>query len=240
MSLVVFTALRRAHGGARPAASGHRLHRTALHRGRRRRRRRAQHVVRRRYRRAHDAHRRRGRSRAGGSRPAKRWASAMTLAAFSVGHAGLLVNVVAAALLAATIAFYVVVYTMWLKRRTPQNIVIGGAAGALPPVIGWAAATGSNTPRAGRCCSSSSSSGRRRISGRSRSIVPTNMRAPACRCCRSSPAPRETRLQILRLHADPRAARSLRRGFSAIPGRFTAQWRRWAARHDRACASSAQ
>jgi protoheme IX farnesyltransferase len=65
-----------------------------------------------------------------------------TLAVFSVGVLGLLVNWLAAALLAFTIFFYVVIYTVWLKRRTPHNIVIGGAAGAFPPMIGWAAATG--------------------------------------------------------------------------------------------------
>jgi protoheme IX farnesyltransferase len=70
------------------------------------------------------------------------FAFGITLAAFSVGVFGLLVNWLAAALLAFTIFFYVAVYTMWLKRTTSQNIVIGGAAGAFPPMIGWAAATG--------------------------------------------------------------------------------------------------
>jgi protoheme IX farnesyltransferase len=69
----------------------------------------------------------------------------LTLAGFSVGTLGLLVNWTAAILLAFTIFFYVVIYTVWLKRRTPQNIVIGGAAGAFPPLIGWAAATGGIT-----------------------------------------------------------------------------------------------
>src|SRR5262245_21077701 len=67
----------------------------------------------------------------------------ITLAAFSVGVLGILVNWLAAVLLAFTIFFYIVVYTVWLKRLTPQNIVIGGAAGAFPPVIGWIAASGS-------------------------------------------------------------------------------------------------
>jgi protoheme IX farnesyltransferase len=74
--------------------------------------------------------------------PGEAFAFGATLAAFSVGVLGLLVNWAAAALLAFTIFFYVGVYTMWLKRATPQNIVIGGAAGAFPPMIGWAAATG--------------------------------------------------------------------------------------------------
>ena len=110
---------------------------------------------------------------------------------------GLLVSWLAAALLAFTIFFYVVVYTMWLKRSTPQNIVIGGAAGAFPPVIGWAAVTGGDRRSSRCCCSSSSSSGRRRISGRWRCSAPTTTRAPACRCCRWSPAPQATRRQIL-------------------------------------------
>jgi protoheme IX farnesyltransferase len=75
--------------------------------------------------------------------PGEALAFGTTLAAFSVGVLGLLVNWLAAVLLAFTVFFYVVVYTMWLKRSTPQNIVIGGAAGAFPPLIGWAAATGS-------------------------------------------------------------------------------------------------
>ena len=51
MSLVVFTALVGPGGRAGHRASDDRLHRAAVHRGRRRRRRRAQHVVRRRHRR---------------------------------------------------------------------------------------------------------------------------------------------------------------------------------------------
>src|SRR6202171_6126030 len=69
---------------------------------------------------------------------------------------GTLLNMAAAALLAFTIFFYVVVYTMWLKRRTPQHSVIGGRAG-----------------------------GRLPTSGHCRSILPENMLAPVCRCCRS-------------------------------------------------------
>ena len=61
-------------GRAGPSASGARLHRAALHRGRRRRRRRAQHVVRRRHRRRDDAHRRPPDS--GGPRAAGRGARA--------------------------------------------------------------------------------------------------------------------------------------------------------------------
>jgi protoheme IX farnesyltransferase len=111
----------------------------------------------------------------------------VVLGTFSVICLGLMANWLAAALLAATIIFYVLVYTMWLKRATPQNIVIGGAAGAVPPMIGWAAATDSVTlapfilfliifvwtP----------------ISGRWRCSGPRTTPAPACRCCRWSPAP---------------------------------------------------
>jgi len=75
--------------------------------------------------------------------PGEALAFGLTLAGFSIGTLGLMVNWAAAALLAFTIFFYTVVYTAWLKRATPQNIVIGGAAGAFPPIIGWAAATGS-------------------------------------------------------------------------------------------------
>ena len=46
-------------------------------------------------------------------------------------------------------------------------------------------------------CSRSSSSGRRRISGRWRSIAPATTPRPACRCCRWSPGPRETKRQML-------------------------------------------
>ena len=74
----------RAVDRARPCASGDRAHRAALHRRRRRRRGRAQHVVRRRHRRAHGAHRRRGRFRRAASRPARRLAFGLTLAVFSV------------------------------------------------------------------------------------------------------------------------------------------------------------
>lgn len=80
---------------------------------------------------------------AGRITPREALAFGMTLACFSVGVLGLLVNVLSAALLTFTIFFYVVIYTMWLKRSTPQNIVIGGAAGAFPPMVAWAAASGS-------------------------------------------------------------------------------------------------
>src|SRR5689334_4023311 len=79
---------------------------------------------------------------AGRVQPGEALAFGATLAVFSVGVLGVLVNWFAAALLAFTISFYVFIYTMWLKRSTPQNIVIGGAAGAFPPVVGWAAVTG--------------------------------------------------------------------------------------------------
>jgi protoheme IX farnesyltransferase len=108
----------------------------------------------------------------------------MTLAFYSVMTLGILVNWFAGALLAFTIFFYVVVYTMALKRWTAQNIVIGGAAGALPPVVAWAAATGSLSVEPILL-----SSGPRRISGPWRCSAATITPAPACRCCRSSPAP---------------------------------------------------
>ena len=109
---------------------------------------------------------------------------------------GLLVNWLAAALLAFTIVFYVVVYTMWLsadaaehrhrrrRRRAAADDRLGGGD-----------RRASRSSRS--CCSPSSSSGRRRISGRCRSTAPRIMPAPASRCCRWSPAPRETRRQIL-------------------------------------------
>ena len=80
---------------------------------------------------------------AGRITPGECLAFGLTLACFSVGVLGLLVNVLSAALLAFTIFFYVVIYTIWLKRSTPQNIVIGGASGAFPPMVAWAAASGS-------------------------------------------------------------------------------------------------
>ena len=66
----------RAGGGARSCPSGDRLHRAAVHRGRRRRRRRAQHVVRRRHRCGDDAHRQPPDPAPAASRPARRWPSA--------------------------------------------------------------------------------------------------------------------------------------------------------------------
>ena len=142
MSLVVFTALVGLLVAPGARASGDRLHGAALHRGRRGRVGRAQHVVRRRHRRGDDAHRAAGRSRRAASSRTRRWRSARRSRSARCCVLGVLVNWFAAALLAFTIFFYVVVYTMWLKRSTPQNIVIGGAAGAFPPMIGWAAVTG--------------------------------------------------------------------------------------------------
>ncbi len=80
---------------------------------------------------------------AGRITPGECLAFGLTLACFSVGVLGLLVNVLSAALLAFTIFFYVVIYTVILKPLTPQNIVIGGASGAFPPMVAWAAASGS-------------------------------------------------------------------------------------------------
>ena len=101
------------------------------------------------------------------------------------------------ALLAFTIFFYVVVYTMWLKRSTPQNIVIGGAAGAFPPMIGWAAATGALSARAGPAVPHHLLLDAAAFLGAGAAIAPTTMPAPACRCCRWSPATPSTRRQIL-------------------------------------------
>ncbi len=142
MSLVVFTALVGLAIAPGSVASDDRLHRAALHRGRRRRRRRLNMW----YDADVDALMTRTQRRPvpmGRVKPGEALAFGMTLAGFSVVTFGLLVNMFAAALLAFTIFFYAVIYTVWLKRLTPQNIVIGGAAGAFPPMIGWAAVTGS-------------------------------------------------------------------------------------------------
>ena len=150
MSLVVFTALVGmvvAPGTLHPVLG---FVGAALHRHRRGRVGRAQHVVRRRYRRGDDPDpkpadpcrpRQAGRSaglwrdagaRFGGrARPCRQYSCRPRCWPF-------------------TIFFYAVIYTMWLKRSTPQNIVIGGAAGAFPPMIGWAAATGSISIESGR------------------------------------------------------------------------------------------
>ena len=121
----------------------------------------------------------------------------LALAVGSVLVLGLLVNIVAAALLAFTIFFYAVIYTMWLKRSTPQNIVIGGAAGAFPPMIGWAAVTGSVDSRLDRAVPHHLHVDAAAFLGAG--AVPRRRlcRAPACRCCRSSPGADETRRQIL-------------------------------------------
>ena len=145
----------------------------------------------------------------------------VVLAVGAVVVMGLAVNWVAAELLALTIGFYVFVYTMWLKRRTPQNIVIGGAAGAL-------AADG----RLGR-------GDRRCRLGRGRAVrdhllldaaaflgavavpQPANTRPPACRCCRSSPGPRETKRQML-LYTLVLWPATLAPFLLGWPGRYTA------------------
>src|SRR5436305_3283111 len=136
------------HRAGRPRACagslspGTGIHLDPLHRGRRRRLGRAEHVVRKRHRRQDDAHRQPS-DPAWTHHPAGSADVRHDAAFFSVMTLGILVNWFAGALLAFTIFFYVVIYTIALKRWTAQNIVIGGAAGALPPVVAWAAATGS-------------------------------------------------------------------------------------------------
>ena len=113
----------------------------------------------------------------------------MVLALGSVLCLGLMANWVAAALLALTIGFYVFVYTMWLKRSTPQNIVIGGAAGAVPPMIGWAAATGRHQPRTLRAVPDHLRLDAAAFLGAGSAQDARLCQAPACPCCRWSPAP---------------------------------------------------
>jgi 4-hydroxybenzoate polyprenyltransferase len=112
----------------------------------------------------------------------------LTLAFFSVLMMGWRSTAGRPALLAFTIGFYVVVYTMWLKRRTPQNIVIGGAAGAFPPMIGWAAVTGSLSTGAAAAVRHHLLLDAAAFLGAVALSHATITRAPACRCCRWSPA----------------------------------------------------
>ena len=124
---------------------------------------------------------------------------------FSVLLMGVATNWLAAAILAVSILFYVLVYTIWLKRRTPQNIVIGGAAGAFPPLIGWAAATGDVAAAAAHAVRAhlpvDAAAFLGAVAVRPQRIMPR----PACRCCRSWPGAKATRLQIL-LYTLPMAA----------------------------------
>ena len=113
----------------------------------------------------------------------------MVLALGSVLCLGLMANWVAAALLALTIGFYVLVYTMWLKRTTPQNIVIGGAAGAVPPMIGWAAATGGISLEPLRAVPDHLRLDAAAFLGAGFAQDARLCPAPACPCCRWSPAP---------------------------------------------------
>jgi protoheme IX farnesyltransferase len=129
-------------------------------------------------------------------------------------------QLVAGALLAFTIFFYVVVYTMWLKRWTPQNIVIGGAAGALPPVVGWAAATGDVVCRSSRAAVPDHLLLDAAAFLGAGAVRSDDYAAPACRCCRWSPARRDAA-------ADPAlhlvlVAVARRPGRSAISTRSTA------------------
>ena len=151
MSLVVFTALVGmvvAPGHINPVIG---CHGVDVHRDRRGRVRRAEHVVRGRHRRDHVAHRQ-------APDPARPYPAAARCSASRLFLAVVFGDwlwacwstVLSAALLAFTIFFYAVIYSMWLKPSTPQNIVIGGAAGAFPPMIGWAAATGTVGARTGR------------------------------------------------------------------------------------------
>ena len=190
MSLVVFTALVGlvvAPGTIHPVLG---VHRAALHRGRRRRRRRAQHVVRRRHRRGDDAHRRPADPAPAASRRARRSAFGLTLAGRLGGDArpdGQLARGRAARL-----------HDLLLRRRLHDVAEALDAAEHRHRRRRRRVPAGDRLGRGDRrrsrssrcCCSSSSSSGRRRISGRWRCSAPTTTRAPACRCCRWSPAPR--------------------------------------------------
>ena len=89
------------------------------------------------------------------------------------------------------------IYTMWLKRSTPQNIVIGGAAGAFPPMIGWAAATGSLSLEPVAAVPDHLLLDAAAFLGAGALPRARTTRAPAFRCCRSSPARADTRRQIL-------------------------------------------
>ena len=111
---------------------------------------------------------------------------------------------------------------MWLKRRTPQNIVIGGAAGAFPPMIGWAAVTGDvDAGAAARCSRIDLHLDAAAFLGAGAVRARRLRRAPACRCCRWSPAsarPRQILLYtvlLLPLGAGAGAARRRRAGSTA-------------------------
>ena len=129
------------------------------------------------------------------------------------------------ALLAVSILFYVLVYTVWLKRRTAQNIVIGGAAGRL-----------SAADRLGR----GDRPGRAAADAAVRDHLPVDpaaflgavavrplglCRGQACRCCRSSPASKTTRRQIL-LYSLPMAAAAVAPWALGLTGRDLRRRRR--------------
>ncbi len=141
MSLVVFTGLTGLVCAGRPINPILRGRVAPLHRRRRRRLGRAQHVVRRRHRRQ-DAPHPRPPGAGGRVQGADALALGVVLSLFSVMLMGMAVNWLAAACWPSPSSSTPWSTPMWLKRWTAQNIVIGGLAGALPPVIGWAAATG--------------------------------------------------------------------------------------------------
>ena len=216
MSLVVFTALVGlvvAPGHMHPVIG---VHRAALHRGRRGRGRRAQHVVRRRHRRDDDAHRASVRSRRAASQPGEALAFGLMLAVFSV------VDARPARELARGRAARL--HDLLLRRRLHDVAEALDAAEHRHrrrrrriPADDRLGREDRSASSSSRCCSSSSSSsGRRRISGRWRSRARRNTPAPACRCCRSSRARRVTRRQILLYTCCWRRSAS-RRGCSAAP-----------------------
>jgi protoheme IX farnesyltransferase len=120
MSLVVFTGLTGLLAARAPINPDPGARRGAVHRHRRRRLGRAEHVVRRRHRR--QMRRTRGRPVPSGKvRGDDAAALGVVLSLFSVMMLGMALNWLAAGLLAFTIVFYAVVYTMWLKRWTART-----------------------------------------------------------------------------------------------------------------------
>jgi protoheme IX farnesyltransferase len=116
MSLVVFTALAGLLVAPVWRAPMVAFRGDPVHRDRRGRVGRAEHVVGRRYRPHHEAHARPPRAQRARSPPGEALAIGHALSAVVGAMLGLATNWLAAALLAFTIFFYAVIYTMWLKR----------------------------------------------------------------------------------------------------------------------------
>ena len=72
----------------------------------------------------------------------------LSLLAFGIGAASVLLNPLTGFSILLGGLTYVVVYTLLLKRRSSWNIVIGGFAGSAPALAGSAAAVGTWTPGA--------------------------------------------------------------------------------------------